>query len=356
MQNGLIENRGAIGKDSFFILETPKASQVNNCKENYPKESDEATIKYTPYSDFLSLRAKVEVLVKAYEGSQAAKGTSESALKQEILLLKKENESLRNELRRKDLLIGSFDVENPFMGSFGSNFDENPLHGIICRNRPKVPGDLLQNSSQNEEKDEQSLFQLPTKRHSTRFQSSKPSWEPIDKNENRYACLARPDIEESYASVVKRKTQSSTIPSRLQTEFTDSNTKRKTESARVSNTGHAKNQYHSQRTNKIQKCTEIIGDSIIKDIRGYKMNEACENQEKIFVKSFSGATTDCMNSHACPTIKRNPKRVILHCGTNDLRSQASAENIAEEIIELAKAMKTEGNTVFVSALVARGDR
>ena len=97
-------------------------------------------------------------------------------------------------------------------------------------------------------------------------------------------------------------------------------------------------------------------ETIIKDIRGYKMNEACENQEKIFVKSFSGATTDCMNSHACPTIKRNPKRIILHCGTNDLRSQASAENIAEEIIELAKAIKTEGNTVFVSGLVARGDR
>ena len=67
-------------------------------------------------------------------------------------------------------------------------------------------GDLLQNSSQYEEKDEKSLFQLPTKRHSTRLQSSKPSWEPIDKNENRYPCLALPDIEESYASVVERKT------------------------------------------------------------------------------------------------------------------------------------------------------
>ena len=84
-------------------------SQVNNCKENDSKEKDEATIKCTPYSDFLSLRAKVEVLVKAYEGSQAAKGTSEAELKQEILLLKKENESLRNELRRKDLLIRSLD-------------------------------------------------------------------------------------------------------------------------------------------------------------------------------------------------------------------------------------------------------
>ena len=62
-----------------------------------------------------------------------------------------------------------------------------------------------------------------------------------------------------------------------------------------------------------------------------------------------------MNSHACPTIKGNAKRIILHHGKNDLHSQASAENIAEEIVELAKAMKTEENTVFFSGLVARGD-
>ena len=40
-------------------------------------------------------------------------------------------------------MIGSFDVENPFMGSFGSNFDQNPLGGIIRRNCPEVPSDLL---------------------------------------------------------------------------------------------------------------------------------------------------------------------------------------------------------------------
>ena len=93
-KNGLIENHGAIGKDSFFILEATKASQGNKYEDNDSKEKDEATMKYTPYSDFLWLHAKVEVLVKAYEGSQAVKGKSESELKQEILLLKKENESL----------------------------------------------------------------------------------------------------------------------------------------------------------------------------------------------------------------------------------------------------------------------
>ena len=100
------------------------------------------------------------------------------------------------------------------MGSFGSNFVQNQHGSIICRNRPDVPSDLLQNSSQ-------------FKRHSTRFQSPKPSWELTDENENRYACWARPDIEESYASVVKSRNQSLTIPSRLQTESADSNTKGK---------------------------------------------------------------------------------------------------------------------------------
>ena len=82
-------------------------------------------------------------------------------------------------------------------GQFAIEGFANPFR--LDRNEEKDE----QNSSQNEEKDEPSLFQLPTKRHLTRFQSLKPSWEPIDKNENRYACLARPDIEESYASVVK---------------------------------------------------------------------------------------------------------------------------------------------------------
>ena len=112
---------------NLFIIEATKASQVNDYEDSDSKDKDEATIRYTPYSDFLSLRAKVEILVKTYEGSQAAKGMSESQLKQEILLLKKENESLRNELRRKNILIESLDVENPYLGSFGSNFAQIPL-------------------------------------------------------------------------------------------------------------------------------------------------------------------------------------------------------------------------------------
>ncbi len=102
--------------------------------------------------------------------------------------------------------------------------------------------------------------------------------------------------------------------------------------------------------------TEIIGDSIIKDIKGYKMKEATGHEQQSSVKSFSGATTDCMNSHACQTIKRNPKRIILHCGTNDVRDQTLAESIATEVIELAKLLQNGSNAVLVSGLVLTGDR
>ncbi len=50
--------------------------------------------------------------------------------------------------------------------------------------------------------------------------------------------------------------------------------------------------------------TEIIGDSIIKDIKGHKMKKAPGDQEQIYVKSSSAATIDCMNSHAFPNMKK----------------------------------------------------
>ncbi len=105
------------------------------------------------------------------------------------------------------------------------------------------------------------------------------------------------------------------------------------------------------------KAIEIVGDSLIKDIQSYRMNEASGSpDEKIYVKSFPGATIDCMQSHICPTLKRNPSAIVIHCGTNDLRKPATAEDIAGEVLELANLTKTNDNRVLVSGIVPRGDR
>ena len=45
---------------------------------------------------------------------------------------------------------------------------------------------------------------------------------------------------------------------------------------------------------------------------------------------FSGATTVCIASYIKPTLKRNTDKVILHIGTNDLRSTIESFEIASD--------------------------
>ena len=71
--------------------------------------------------------------------------------------------------------------------------------------------------------------------------------------------------------------------------------------------------------------------------------------------TFSGADVEAMRSHVIPSNKFENDVVILHCGTNDLRGNKSAEEIATNIINLAKEMKSEKNEVMVSGIIPRND-
>ena len=48
-----------------------------------------------------------------------------------------------------------------------------------------------------------------------------------------------------------------------------------------------------------------------------------------------------MSHYIKPSLKYTPDVVILHCGTNDLRTEKSADIIASEIITLANEMKND---------------
>ena len=50
-----------------------------------------------------------------------------------------------------------------------------------------------------------------------------------------------------------------------------------------------------------------------------------------------------------------PDHVILHTGTNDLRSEKTASQIARSITELAISLKVNDNSVIVSDIVPRHD-
>ena len=61
-----------------------------------------------------------------------------------------------------------------------------------------------------------------------------------------------------------------------------------------------------------------------------------------------------MKWHAKPTTKHNPKNINLHCGTNDINGDSDQQNIAEEIVELAKSIIKDCNSnITVSGIVPR---
>ena len=95
---------------------------------------------------------------------------------------------------------------------------------------------------------------------------------------------------------------------------------------------------------------------MVKNIQGYKMSEAINGQEKIVVRAFHGAKVDDMNSYSVPTTKKNLRRIVILCGTNDISNGNAPNEVAKEIVDLATNLKSHENEVFVSSLVAKGDR
>ena len=81
--------------------------------------------------------------------------------------------------------------------------------------------------------------------------------------------------------------------------------------------------------------------SLLKDIEQHKIRNGLPNKDKVHVTHFSGAKIEHMKSYVFPSKNYDNDLVILHCGTNDLRDSKSAQDIANDIIELAIDMKTE---------------
>ena len=63
-----------------------------------------------------------------------------------------------------------------------------------------------------------------------------------------------------------------------------------------------------------------------------------------------------MHDHVNPTKRDvNPNHIILHCGTNDLKSERTASQIARSITQLALSLKSKDNKISVSLIVPRND-
>ena len=133
---------------------------------------------------------------------------------------------------------------------------------------------------------------------------------------------------------------------------------------------HSKNKIEAKSSNNVEKIdlneqnfndvtikTKIKSRSItiLKDIKPYKIRNALTSKERVYVKSFSGATIRDMHEYAMPSMRHNPNLIAIPVGTNDLRSIKSPTEIAQEIIELGMKLKSEENDITINSIVARND-
>ena len=77
----------------------------------------------------------------------------------------------------------------------------------------------------------------------------------------------------------------------------------------------------------VKETVVIAGDSIVKNIIGAKMG-AGDSTHHFEVKPFFGATTCDIEDFIKPLVRKSPKNLIMHVGTNDLRA-VSPKNMVE---------------------------
>ena len=116
---------------------------------------------------------------------------------------------------------------------------------------------------------------------------------------------------------------------------------------------------HKESENHINRkaaTTVIIGDSMVKKVQSWRMRRSLSNAEKVYVKSFPGATTDDMSFYSVPTSRKKPNRIILHTGVNDLNKQNDNGKIAEDILTLAESINSDESQIFISGLINTADK
>ena len=103
-----------------------------------------------------------------------------------------------------------------------------------------------------------------------------------------------------------------------------------------------------------QFTTLLIGDSMVQNVQGIKIGKAVCH--RVVVRSISGATTNAMKDYLKPNLEPNPDEVVLHVGTNDLRTK-SPQEVADGIVDLGRQVEGSSDArVVISALVSRRDK
>ena len=84
---------------------------------------------------------------------------------------------------------------------------------------------------------------------------------------------------------------------------------------------------------------------MIKLLKDYETSKEVDKY-KVFIKSFGGAKTRCMEDHMKRKIRETPDHVIFLVGTNDLNGNRKPQFISKPIVDMTFILKS--NSVDVS--------
>ena len=77
-----------------------------------------------------------------------------------------------------------------------------------------------------------------------------------------------------------------------------------------------------------------MGDSVVKKLNDYLLTKKAKHKGILKVRPFTSAKVSCMQDHVKSTVRDiNPQQIILYVGTNDLKTERTASQIAESIID-----------------------
>ena len=97
---------------------------------------------------------------------------------------------------------------------------------------------------------------------------------------------------------------------------------------------------------------------MIKHLDCRRLNRSVQNGNKrVNAETYRGATTEAMQYHIKPCLKRKPDEIILHVGTNDLKEGKCLIDVAKRVLKVCNIIKKESpeTQVVISELITRSD-
>ena len=103
-----------------------------------------------------------------------------------------------------------------------------------------------------------------------------------------------------------------------------------------------------------KNVTAVVGDSMVKNLQGWRLST---EENHVVVKSFAGATTSDMEDYVKPVIGKEPQKLILHVGTNDLK-KLPPNRVAEGIANIATQIQEHfpRTEIVISSLLTRSGK